>query len=900
MVQRQAPNKLGIQPDSKNYVKSDKRSMALKSSSSSQHQDSRNKGGTELKKKMKKSRSMKLADLENMGLPPMTRAKSRPNRPTTTVSSSAATPQKPCPVKISDSSPNYMKSTSSSDARKEQLQVSPGSSQTSCNSKNSNRRISNSSKPNSASSGHKTLRTLTKTSSFKPARPSLKKCSGFALYSDLKVDKATCSSTLKDSKFPDYVTLHPGGTESEGTSVLKVCPYTHCSLNGHCHAPLPPLKRFLSARRRLLKTQKSMRLNCLSPRRAKASSERKKEIDTGQMAPTEDLAIREADSASSVISPMTEEVGIDFFVEIYAKPREDNAESIGRSIYDGDDEGIIDFMPSDGKKLKNEDREAAESQPDESSNSEICFEDDLDQNNDIFVAEMDVMAFPEHYQQVEVEDKYYPPSFAQAETGLGCCIGNELEGRDPAEIELGESVSETTEMDWEEMLFAAPILANGADNSTHSHDESDLINVYLPEFDTNFGDEKYESDDAYQNMETDVSSDGSDSLSQDQLFSSEDACEKPEAFSEEKDGDAKSDDNFIINMVSPASAQDPLEELTAAIQEKNGVSEPESKFLQMYPLFGDDETDCIADVEYETVTGKQENGSEIDQDVAPEELNIEAEVGPQLDDLAGEGCMLKGQKSESVDLETDQDVATSALGLEQELSSADAAKEKEQVDVSLPPVTEEQFKSSNLVGNKELSEKDQGEGWTLNISSSIDSTENGVSERNKSSSSDDSIGEAGKMQVEDSIKQEETEETCLTSAEKEKTTIHMGSDSHQETPKTCSNLKGTIRCKRSVKDLEEPRKFNPREPQYLPLELDPEAEKVDLRHQMMDERKNSEEWMLDYALRQAVTKLAPARRRKVALLVEAFETVIPIPKCETHLRDTAAGFAHARSIQACN
>ena len=61
-----------------------------------------------------------------------------------------------------------------------------------------------------------------------------------------------------------------------------------------------------------------------------------------------------------------------------------------------------------------------------------------------------------------------------------------------------------------------------------------------------------------------------------------------------------------------------------------------------------------------------------------------------------------------------------------------------------------------------------------------------------------------------------------------------------------------------------------RGPRYLPLEPDSEAEKVNLRHQDMEERKGTEEWMLDYALRQVVSKLTPARKRKVELLVEAF------------------------------
>uniref|UniRef100_A0A0E0KQN6 Calmodulin-binding domain-containing protein n=1 Tax=Oryza punctata TaxID=4537 RepID=A0A0E0KQN6_ORYPU len=67
--------------------------------------------------------------------------------------------------------------------------------------------------------------------------------------------------------------------------------------------------------------------------------------------------------------------------------------------------------------------------------------------------------------------------------------------------------------------------------------------------------------------------------------------------------------------------------------------------------------------------------------------------------------------------------------------------------------------------------------------------------------------------------------------------------------------------------------FNPRAPNFLPVEPDPEAEKVDLRHQMMGDRKNAEEWMVDYALRRAVNKLARAQKRKVEMLVQAFETV---------------------------
>lgn len=59
---------------------------------------------------------------------------------------------------------------------------------------------------------------------------------------------------------------------------------------------------------------------------------------------------------------------------------------------------------------------------------------------------------------------------------------------------------------------------------------------------------------------------------------------------------------------------------------------------------------------------------------------------------------------------------------------------------------------------------------------------------------------------------------------------------------------------------------------------DTEQEKADLSHQMMDERKKAEQWMLDYAVQHIVTKLIPARKRRVSMLVEAFEAVVPLPE----------------------
>lgn len=130
-------------------------------------------------------------------------------------------------------------------------------------------------------------------------------------------------------------------------------------------------------------------------------------------------------------------------------------------------------------------------------------------------------------------------------------------------------------------------------------------------------------------------------------------------------------------------------------------------------------------------------------------------------------------------------------------------------------------------------------------------------------------------------------------------TANAGKNQNREMPRGWSNLKKWILLKRFIKSLEKVRKFTPWKPRYLSLEQDPEGEKVNLRHQDMNQRRNSEEWMLDYALQQVVAKLTPARKRKVDLLVQAFETVIPTVEVETH--DPAAStFAKLRPRQTCH
>lgn len=108
--------------------------------------------------------------------------------------------------------------------------------------------------------------------------------------------------------------------------------------------------------------------------------------------------------------------------------------------------------------------------------------------------------------------------------------------------------------------------------------------------------------------------------------------------------------------------------------------------------------------------------------------------------------------------------------------------------------------------------------------------------------------------------------------------LTTGTRFQQQRSKNWTKLKKLILLKRSIKALEGFRNLKPLTPQQEILKSGQEEETVDLRRQMMDERKKAEQWMLDYAVQHIVTKLTPARKKRVSMLVEAFEAVVPFPE----------------------
>ena len=99
--------------------------------------------------------------------------------------------------------------------------------------------------------------------------------------------------------------------------------------------------------------------------------------------------------------------------------------------------------------------------------------------------------------------------------------------------------------------------------------------------------------------------------------------------------------------------------------------------------------------------------------------------------------------------------------------------------------------------------------------------------------------------------------------------IGEGSGHKKRGAKNWSFLKRVILLKRFLKSLDrkERRKRSDAEENETIMRL---------RRELVGERKNAEEWMLDHALRQVIKTLAPRQRRKVKHLVKAFESLIPM------------------------
>lgn len=676
-------------------------------------------GGTDLKKKLKKSRSIKIANRSSMVL-----------------------------ASDADIPPDFSKAMNRFDGRNVQLQASLHNFESALSGNDDNRKIPRNSKPKLASPGNNSMRVMTRTSTLRPVRiltkvasirtkrPSMKKRSQIP---DSGIQKATCSSAIKDSKFPYHLELQPGGRESEGNTAMEVCPYSYCSLHGHHHSDVPPLKRFVSIRRRLLRNQKSMKSESQSSRRVKRSGNAKKGTRTGQLASCGD---------SAVLETSHDKIAVSSSIGKTAGPRSESTKEGARGG------------------------------------------DDKDTSNVISVTDIQ-------------------------------------------------------------------ILQQEADERRIENLNLDVLKI-----------------DSYSNA---AKADASTSVTDEQL-------NKARRLNQNRVAESRD----INNMVSFASIGKPLQEETAASEENN------QDVVQNYQYpSADSEHGYAIDASHETQKEKQKHmglWNLIYQHMA---TGIATENGAQPP-------LNKKTKEEEKDENTLPGINKS--GSFQDFSSTDQSNNEEDHDEHSGKIHQYQCNAIKLVqeafdrilaeipdqssddqsitsdtSDKELAVKDQSEDGQLSILTSYDSDGDSIAHE-----------------------PEELRLKAHNAFEREKAHSRVESKSNQQMPKSWSNLKRILILKRFVKALEKVGNFNPRKARFLHAEAELGSEKVHLRHQTLEERKNSEEWMLDHALQQVISTLAPAQKRKVTLLVRAFETITPLTEVGTSPSFNIEASSHTTLVKTCN
>ncbi|KAG5627655.1 hypothetical protein H5410_012873 [Solanum commersonii] len=669
--------------------------------------------------------------------------------------------------------PNYMKSTSSSVARKEQSQVSSRSLQTysqSCSRKNSSN-----SKLGLASSVNKPIRSLlARTPSFKPTRVS--SCSPIVMYDDFQVKRATCSSTLKEVKFPSYLELSPGGTESDGTSVFKVCPYTYCSLNGHHHPPLPPLKCFLSARRRTLKNQRSFKLGCVSPRRANLPG-----LGLNDNVP------KQMESTTEKVAPLTNEDDKEFFVEIYSNEKEETNSVDDYYIIDS---SVTDLVPSG---------ESSEEAADDT-------EDNLDQKRKAISAEINTPGFcPAENLNESGSD------MVQEEVDIeSLSMHTEIEIEAAAE----ELQYEASDMDWDVEKY----YAFSEDETGSISDDIDPITlvddpVVSEEFTEKSSNPELLSDNTLEesfDKESIISGTSYD------YADSESICSHTE-FDIDECVEVSEDTTLIsldVNLILDGTDSE-----TATMDYQAAVKAEETFCLEDEISTSHEECITLQDDDAAALTGYQE-------------FNV-----CYLNEVQDETCKDHEER-------LDENIVVKMEDTEIKTDCCEQGDENGHGN-----------NVQQLVVEADL--KDESDG----SHQAEDGSENASEDCTSHQAEDGSENAAG-------VEVDQTAEACVEKQNqiKDKKT-HAKYDSSEEMSERYINLTGIAR-RNDTKEPEESRDFNPRPPNFLPLEPDPDAEKVDLKHQMMDDRKNAEDWMIDFALRRAVDKLAPARKRKVDISAE--------------------------------
>ncbi|XP_009787828.1 uncharacterized protein [Nicotiana sylvestris] len=645
------------------------------------------------------------------------------------ISDYAASSHNSSSVDVSESSPpHYRKTTSCSEGKSYSHSSLHNSYESSFDSSDQSRSPKKYVQSLSRTTSMRSVKILINKASFKSKRGSSKCCQ--------IPDKATCSSTLKDSKFREHVVFPPGQTESDRISKFKVCSYHHCSLHGgHYDDPSPPVKR-VYRRKRVLKSQKSIRMKSESRNGEKFS-------EMTQFSPS-------ADPSVCVESNTKEDAGFYQALE-YA----DLAEIAF---------GETSFPEQSYQETLNIMRKYSTQEQDTHFTASTC---------------CNCMA-RERSESVSVTDAVD----SKDDSTTASAVFGHRERNLSLVLKQDDSVSTSGKDESNNKTRSVLDIFNGAKcSSANTQSEDGLFtNRTRSVFDIFHG-EKCSSENSSvsaRNIQLELGN------------------------IQEKDGKADLDEDVDSTSGSAVDSESknclPLE-----------VAEPKKKHMSMWSMIRRHMIpDASAESENKSSSGVNEESSDSCS------AFVERELIPANEDAENQEVELRKLFAIKLVREAIERILLPEVQSDDQSVTSESSADQESLEMN----------------HIEVSTKENLESKSLNT---------------------EDIG----------------------GSEKEPARKDVKSKPEKRAPKHWSNLKKWILLQRFVKELEKVRKINPRKPRVLQLNPDPEAEKVNLRPQTADERKRGEEWMLDYALQKAISQLAPTQQRKVELLIKAFETVVP-------------------------
>ncbi|XP_023741464.1 calmodulin binding protein PICBP [Lactuca sativa] len=691
--------------------------------------------------------------------------------------------------------------------------------------------------------------------------------------------KATFSSILKDSKFPEQLKHQTSPSEPEEVlPVAKFCPYQHCSLHGHHHHHEPPPTRFAYLKRRTTNDQNTLKKAESETRSTDKKMSKKREAKAKA-------------KATKRVSEVKNDG--DFSIEFYAKTRSDPVENHG---HDDSEMADILFGVNSLHEKKNE-------KPilDNENFSDLKEKNDGNLNGSKSVLEKKPALKKANQMNMWHMIHRHMVSGLEAESEDN--IVQQVDDNDEkkpniATKDFDDVANQETEI---RKMFAIKLVRDAIEKILlpEVQDEQSTTSEVIPEQDLPEKNQNEESPAPEKNQKEECPA----PVVEEQTGTVTEKLEEPKVEKQAPKSWSRLKKVFLLrkfvkelekvkkfNPKKPTHLPlppQPEQETVSLRRQTTGDKKNSDEWMLDYALqkvvgeLAPTQKRKVALLvkAFETVAPAQDDNQEqgLNRELTRVDSNTDFEINPSPNVVLGS---FSEKKSESIsDLETEKRIKMWHM-IYQHVVTDIATKIGS--DLLLDGDESTNSEEKNLQEVEDQTERNYRLAFTQ--SDAVKLVRESVDEILLPDIPDTPSSQVSDQELCDK-KEGEPEKMANNSVldENKKPTIDSGMSTiasrlQNQKSKNWSKLKKLILLKRSIKALEGFRNLKPQTPQREVTISDPEKEKVDLRRQMMDERKKAEQWMLDYAVQHIVTKLTPARKKRVSMLVEAFEAVVPLPE----------------------